>query len=59
MVSHAASVVAGVLLCVAGVAGQAVSPALRSELAPRGTLRAAINYNNPLLAQRDSGSGLL
>jgi polar amino acid transport system substrate-binding protein len=29
------------------------------ELAPTGTLRAAINYNNPLLATRDAASGKL
>jgi polar amino acid transport system substrate-binding protein len=32
---------------------------VRKELAPNGKLRAAINYNNPLLATRDSGSGQL
>jgi polar amino acid transport system substrate-binding protein len=29
------------------------------ELAPTGTLRAAINYNNPLLARRDAATGEL
>jgi polar amino acid transport system substrate-binding protein len=33
--------------------------ALRAEIAPTGTLRAAINYNNPLLAKRDPVSGEL
>jgi polar amino acid transport system substrate-binding protein len=33
--------------------------ALRDELAPTGKLRAAINYNNPLLARRDAASGVL
>jgi polar amino acid transport system substrate-binding protein len=32
---------------------------VKKELAPTGTLRAAINYNNPLLANRDAGSGKL
>jgi polar amino acid transport system substrate-binding protein len=32
---------------------------VRKELAPTGTLRAAINYNNPLLATRDAASGEL
>lgn len=32
---------------------------LREELAPTGTLRAAINYNNPLLAKRDAASAEL
>jgi polar amino acid transport system substrate-binding protein len=43
----------------AGVFAQGVSPALRSELAPTGTLRAGINYNNPLLARREAASGEL
>jgi len=36
-----------------------IDPAIRNELAPTGRLRAAINYNNPLLARRDSASGIL
>ena len=32
---------------------------VRKELAPSGTLRAAINYNNPLLARRDATTGEL
>jgi len=35
------------------------SDVVRKELAPTGTLRAAINYNNPLLATRDAISGKL
>jgi len=31
-----------------------VDPATRAELAPGGTLRAAINYGNPVLARRDA-----
>jgi polar amino acid transport system substrate-binding protein len=31
----------------------------RSELTPKGHLRAAINYNNPLLARRDEATGTL
>jgi polar amino acid transport system substrate-binding protein len=31
----------------------------RKELAPGGSLRAAINYNNPLLARRDAATGAL
>jgi polar amino acid transport system substrate-binding protein len=38
---------------------QTVTPALRAQLAPTGTLRAGINYNNPLLAQRDATTGEL
>jgi polar amino acid transport system substrate-binding protein len=37
----------------------APGPEIRSELAPTGRLRAAINYNNPLLARRDPASGVL
>jgi polar amino acid transport system substrate-binding protein len=36
-----------------------VPDAVRKELAPTGTLRAAINYNNPLLASRDGATGEL
>ena len=32
-------------------------PGARSELAPTGKLRAAINFGNPVLAQKDPGSG--
>ena len=32
----------------------AVTPALRAEMAPTGTLRAAINFGNPVLARRDA-----
>jgi polar amino acid transport system substrate-binding protein len=34
-----------------------VTPAVRADLAPTGTLRAAINYGNPILATRDPASG--
>ncbi len=40
-------------------AAQSVPASLKAELAPTGTLRAAINYNNPLLAKRDPVSGEL
>jgi polar amino acid transport system substrate-binding protein len=36
-----------------------ISPAVRSELAPAGTLRAGINYGNVILASRDPASGEL
>jgi polar amino acid transport system substrate-binding protein len=36
-----------------------VPESVRNELAPTGTLRAAINYNNPLLATRDPATGEL
>jgi polar amino acid transport system substrate-binding protein len=34
-----------------------VSPQIRSELAPTGKLRAAINFGNPVLAQKDPVTG--
>jgi len=34
-----------------------VPPGARSELAPTGKLRAAINFGNPVLAQKDQASG--
>jgi len=34
-----------------------VPPGIRSELAPTGELRAAINFGNPVLAQKDSATG--
>jgi polar amino acid transport system substrate-binding protein len=34
-----------------------VPPGARSELAPTGTLRAAINFGNPVLAQKDPATG--
>jgi polar amino acid transport system substrate-binding protein len=37
----------------------AVSPQARSELAPSGKVRAAINYGNPVLARRDATNGEL
>jgi polar amino acid transport system substrate-binding protein len=36
-----------------------ISPALRSDLAPTGTLRVGINYGNPVLATRVAASGEL
>jgi polar amino acid transport system substrate-binding protein len=47
------------LLATVAVSAQPVSTALRVEIAPSGTLRAAINFNNPLLAQRDGANGEL
>jgi polar amino acid transport system substrate-binding protein len=38
---------------------QSPPASLKAELAPTGTLRAAINYNNPLLAQRNATTGEL
>ena len=36
-----------------------ISPSVRSDLAPTGKLRVGINYGNPVLATKDSGSGEL
>ena len=46
------------LLAASLLAAQSGS-AVTAELAPTGTLRAGINYNNPLLAQRDPATGEL
>jgi polar amino acid transport system substrate-binding protein len=48
-----------VALLLAGWSSTPASDVVRNELAPTGTLRAAINYNNPLLARRDSSRGTL
>lgn len=50
------------LLCLLGLAGllgacSSVPPAAVSELAPSGTLHAAINLGNPILASRDATTG--
>jgi polar amino acid transport system substrate-binding protein len=48
------------LILVAGVnAAAQVTPALRTEFAPTGVLRAGINYGNVVLARRDPSSGEL
>jgi polar amino acid transport system substrate-binding protein len=46
-----------ILLSVAGVMAQNASPAVIKELAPNGKLRAAINFGNGVLAQRDPAGG--
>lgn len=47
------------LVCVVLLAACAAAPApeARKDLAPTGTLRAAINFGNPVLAQRDPATG--
>jgi polar amino acid transport system substrate-binding protein len=47
------------LLVLPLTAHAATADEVRKELAPTGTLRAAINYNNPVLARRDPTSGEL
>lgn len=44
-------------LLLASCAGTPPPPAAVADLAPGGTLRAAINYGNPLLAARDPATG--
>jgi polar amino acid transport system substrate-binding protein len=48
-----------VLLAASMPGAQTVNTTVKTELAPTGTLRAGINYNNPLLAQRDGTTGEL
>ena len=44
--------------CASGPSGPtSVPPAVKAELAPTGTLRAAINFGNTVLAQRDADGG--
>lgn len=45
------------LAALAAAAQPPVSSAVRADLAPTGTLRAAINHGNPILAQRDPATG--
>lgn len=40
-----------------GAVAQAVSPNVVAELAPHGKLRVAVNFGNPVLAQKDPASG--
>ena len=47
----------GVALLASCATPPGVPPAARSDLAPAGTLRAAINFGNPILAARDPASG--
>ncbi len=39
------------------VSAQSVPAALKAEIAPTGTLRAAVNFNNPLLGKRNPTTG--
>jgi polar amino acid transport system substrate-binding protein len=52
-------ITAWLLMALTLTACASTSDAVRSELAPTGALRAAINYNNPLLARRDAATGEL
>ncbi|HXW24987.1 MAG TPA: ABC transporter substrate-binding protein [Xanthobacteraceae bacterium] len=53
----AAAAFAVLLSNTTGIMAQTVSPAIVNELAPTGTLRAAINFGNPVLAQKDPATG--
>src|SRR3954468_20940724 len=46
-------------LLVTGAAADSASPEIVKDLAPTGRLRAAINYGNPVLAQRNAATGEL
>jgi len=56
MIGITIGVVTAVLLASCAMTSQA-PPAARSDLAPTGTLRAAINFGNPILAARDATTG--
>ena len=47
------------LALVSCASAPAASPEARSELAPSGSIRAAINYGNPVLARRSAATGEL
>jgi polar amino acid transport system substrate-binding protein len=53
--SRAPGLVAVILLASCGMTQ--LTPAVRADLAPTGTLRAGINYGNFILAQKDPASG--
>jgi polar amino acid transport system substrate-binding protein len=49
---------AAAAIALASCASQpAVSPSLRSEFAPSGTLRVGVNFGNPVIAQKDPAGG--
>jgi polar amino acid transport system substrate-binding protein len=56
---NAATGLLAIGVAVVMVPAQTVTPAVRAELAPTGSLRAGINYNNPLVARRDEATGEL
>ena len=57
VVSRIAAALACFALLASCASAPPVPPAARSELAPSGTLRAAINFGNPILAARDPATG--
>ncbi|HEX2552240.1 MAG TPA: ABC transporter substrate-binding protein [Microvirga sp.] len=48
---------AGFLMLAGAAAAQPAPPEIVKDLAPQGRLRAAINFGNPVLAQKDAASG--
>ncbi len=52
-------VLIGMFLLVSGAPASSISPAARSQLAPSGKLRAAINHGNPVLATKNPQTGEL
>src|SRR6185295_5622023 len=50
---------AGLFLLASCATAPSVSPAVRADIAPTGTLRAGINIGNPLVATKDPVSGEL
>jgi polar amino acid transport system substrate-binding protein len=52
-------VLIGMFLLVSGATAANISPEARSQLAPSGKLRAAINYGNPVLATKNPHTGEL
>ena len=57
MMTKLLALLGATLLDVSTSFAQEPSPGARAELAPRGTLRAAINFGNPVLAQKDPATG--
>jgi polar amino acid transport system substrate-binding protein len=53
--SKLAIVIASLFLLTSCASTQSVSPQARSELAPTGKLRVAVNYGNPLFARKGAG----
>jgi polar amino acid transport system substrate-binding protein len=49
----------GMCLLMSGATASSLSPEARSQLAPSGKLRAAINYGNPVLATKNPHTGEL
>jgi polar amino acid transport system substrate-binding protein len=57
MTRHFAAFASLALLASCAVPAGAPSESVRAQMAPKGTLRAAVNYGNPSIAQRDPAGG--